>query len=164
MNQETLLITATQALNQWLKIINNHFPKSMPCPDINFKLRGKSAGKAYLQLNEIRLNPVLFAENHQAFIDDVIPHELAHLVAYFYYGRVKPHGREWQYIMEQVLGVAAKTTHQFDVSSVAGKVFSYRCNCTTHQLSIRRHNNIQRGKALYSCRHCKCQLQWIKDE
>ena len=64
-------------------------------PHINFKQRGKAAGSARLQTNELRFNPVLLQENQQHFITHTVPHEVAHLLVYQLYGRTKPHGKEW---------------------------------------------------------------------
>jgi len=163
MNEYERLHAAEKSLIQWLSIANNYFSYSFPHPSLTFKLKGKCAGKAYLQHNEIRLNPILFEENVQEFIDDVIPHELAHLITYQRYGKVKPHGKEWQYLMSTVFHRQAKTTHHFDITSVAGKTFRYQCHCNHHQLSIRRHNNVQRNKAVYYCRHCQSPLMFMND-
>lgn len=46
-----------------------------------------------LESYEIRLNPVLMMENQQAFIDEVVPHELAHLLVWKHFGRVAPTAR-----------------------------------------------------------------------
>ena len=137
------------------------FQRSITRPSIHFKLRGKAAGKAYLQRNEIRLNPVLFQENRKAFIEEVIPHEIAHLVVYQIFGlahpegsKVRPHGKEWQMVMEKVFTVPARTTHSFEISSVQGKTFEYQCRCDTHTLTIRRHNRVIRQESRYLCRSC----------
>lgn len=127
-------------------------------PDYNFKVRGKVAGKAYLTLWQIRLNPILFLENQEEFLQHVIPHELAHLIAYHQFGRVKPHGKEWQYIMTEIFAIPAQTRHSFDVSSVQGKTFLYQCQCRDHALTIRRHNKIQRRQRDYHCTACKSPL------
>ena len=80
----------------------------------------------------------------------MVPHELAHLIVYQVFGRVKPHGQEWQAVMTQLFNLPADTCHQFDVESVQGKMFAYQCECQTHYLTIRRHNRIQRDKiAIY---------------
>lgn len=127
-------------------------------PSVSFALRGKSAGTAHLQQNRLRFNPVLLKENPQAFLDEVVPHEIAHLLCFLLYGAgkaVKPHGKEWQAIMIQVFGLPPKTTHSFDISSVKGRTFKYQCLCGPIELSIRRHNKVQQGQSQYLCRHCK---------
>lgn len=144
----------TQKCQQLLGTASRHFQRQFPAPDIRFNVRGKVAGKALLQHNTIHLNPVLATENPQAFIDEVLPHELAHLIAFQVYGRVRPHGKEWQHIMSNIFGVTPSRTHTMDVSSVQGKTFEYRCGCQSVALTIRRHNKVLRQQASYACRQC----------
>jgi SprT protein len=93
-------------------------------------------------------------ENQQAFIEEVVPHELAHLLVWKHFGRVAPHGKEWKWMMEAVLGVPARRTHQFELESVRRNTFPYRCQCQQHQLTVRRHNRVVRGEATYRCVKC----------
>jgi SprT protein len=151
---EAVLQQITQKLDHCRHRAEVAFQRNFSQPSVSFKLRGKAAGKAYLQLNEIRLNPVLLQENRPAFIDEVVPHEFAHLIVHQVFGKVRPHDKEWQMVMEKVLSVPARTTHSFAVESVQGKTFEYRCGCETHALTIRRHNKVQRQQNRYLCRQC----------
>lgn len=136
-----------------------YLDRSFPRPDIKFTLRGKSAGTAHLQLNLLRFNPTLLAENHQTFIDQVVPHEICHLLAYQLFGRVKPHGKEWQALMMDIYQLEPATTHSLNIQSVTGRTFDYLCGCGSIPLSIRRHNKVVRGETQYRCRRCKQELK-----
>ncbi|MDH2998918.1 SprT family protein [Pasteurellaceae bacterium LFhippo2] len=140
---------------------NQFFNKQFTPPTVSYAVRGVKAGVAYLQRNEIRFNPTLLAENGTEFIQQVVPHELAHILVYQQFGLVQPHGKEWKMMMEQVLGVPAETYHCFDTTSVQGKTFPYSCGCQTHQLSIRRHNAIVRDGRAYICKKCKQPLKAV---
>ncbi|OBT17367.1 SprT family protein [Vibrio sp. UCD-FRSSP16_10] len=137
-----------------IQVANTHFKRTFAMPKIEIDMRGKAAGKAFLQLNVIKLNKVLLAENQQDFIDEVLPHELAHLITHQVFGRVRPHGKEWQYVMSKVFSIKPERTHSMDVSSVQGKTFEYQCGCRTYPLTIRRHNKVMRSESSYTCRSC----------
>lgn len=150
----------TERVAACIRQANQRLNKRMPLPSVLFNQRGKSAGSARLQRWELRFNPVLLAENPQAFLEEVVPHEVAHLVTFRLYGKVRPHGREWQQIMSAIYGLEPRATHSFDVSSVQGETFLYRCQCSDYPLTIRRHNKIQRGQTSYRCRQCGHPLIW----
>ncbi len=143
-----------QRLREKLQQANQRLQRHYPQPTLSWQQRGTTAGSAWLQRWEIRLNPVLLMENRQAFVDEVVPHELAHLLVWKYFGRVAPHGKEWKWMMEHVLEVPAGRTHRFDVAAVQGRQFPYACRCQQHQLSVRRHNRVLRGESEYRCRNC----------
>ncbi|UJF19055.1 SprT family zinc-dependent metalloprotease [Vibrio sp. SS-MA-C1-2] len=153
-----------QKVEQCLGLVNQKLNLSLPMPNVQFNQRGKIAGTAHLQKWEIRLNPILLAENSTDFIKQVIPHEIAHLIAFHLYGRVRPHGHQWQSIMREIFQLEPKTTHNFDITSLQGKLFDYQCQCQQHQLTVRRHNSIQRQQRQYRCRQCGCELQWLKNK
>ena len=148
-----------RALRENLLLANRQLEHDYPEPKLVYQQRGTAAGTAWLENWEIRLNPVLLLENQQAFIEEVVPHELAHLLTWKHFGRVPPHGKEWKWMMESVLGVPARRTHQFQIDSVRSRTFAYRCRCQQHQLTIRRHNRILRGESEYRCVQCGTLLQ-----
>ncbi|QGM80209.1 SprT family zinc-dependent metalloprotease [Otariodibacter oris] len=156
-----LKMQVQRQLKRDLDKANTYFNTIFTPPTVSYAVRGVKAGVAYLHKNEIRFNPILLTENGQDFIQQVVPHELAHLLVYQQFGRVKPHGKEWQMMMETVLGIPAETYHCFDTSSVQGQRFEYQCQCQTHWLSIRRHQAILREKRQYICRQCKTTLQFV---
>ena len=149
-----LIARCEEALTQRLQQAELALQQAWPRPQLSFTQRGKAAGTAHLQRWEIRLNPVLLVENQALFLHEVIAHELAHLLVFARHGRVAPHGRAWQAMMRQVFGLAPRVTHQLDISSLQGPLFAYQCACQRHQLSLRRHNKVQRGQSRYLCRHC----------
>ncbi|CAY75597.1 Protein sprT [Erwinia pyrifoliae DSM 12163] len=163
MKPERIPISLQQAVMQRLRDklqqANLRLERNYPQPALYYTQRGTAAGTAWLQSWQIRLNPVLLLENQQAFIDEVVPHELAHLLVWKHFGRVAPHGKEWKWMMESVLGVQARRTHQFAITSVCSRAFPYRCRCQQHQLSVRRHNRVIRGESQYRCLHCGDPLQ-----
>lgn len=93
-------------LREKLAQANLKLGRNYPEPKLSYTQRGTSAGTAWLESYEIRLNPVLLLENSEAFIEEVVPHELAHLLVWKHFGRVAPHGKEWKWMMESVLGVS----------------------------------------------------------
>lgn len=137
-----------------------------PYPLIAFNQKGRTAGVAYLERWEIRLNPILLVENREEFIQEVIPHEYAHLLVFALFGKVQPHGKEWQMMMTQVMGLPANRTHQFNTDNSVTRQyqrFTYRCECKDHALTTIRHNRIQGGKAQYHCKSCGSALTYIPE-
>lgn len=143
-----------RSLREKLQLANLRLERDYPEPKLVYQQRGTAAGTAWLQQWEIRLNPVLLLENQQAFIDEVVPHELAHLLVWKHFGRKAPHGKEWKWMMESVLEVPAQRTHKFEIDSVRSRCFPYRCGCQQHQLTVRRHNRVVRGETEYRCVRC----------
>jgi len=150
--------SAKQQISQHVAVCINqassYFSRVFPMPDINFKQRGKIAASAQLQKNTLRFNPVLMMDNLPRFLNEVVAHEVSHLLAFQLYGRVRPHGKEWQALMLEVFGVNPKTYHNMDVSKVVGRQLPYLCACGVVHLSIRRHNKVVRKIQRYRCLKC----------
>ena len=138
---------------------DSYFRRTFVRPTLSFRRSGRHAGTAFLQQNRINLHPVLFAHNQQAYFSDVLPHEVSHLLVYQLFGRVKPHGKEWQAMMQEVFNCAPETRHEFDLSPLNIPSVRYRCDCGEVELSIRRHNAVVRGQRQYQCRKCRQVLQ-----
>ncbi|GAA0852576.1 SprT family zinc-dependent metalloprotease [Aliiglaciecola litoralis] len=154
---------AQQRLADCISAAEGFFGRQFNSPALLFNQRGKIAGTAHLQKNLIKLNAVLMADNLDQFCQAVIPHEVAHILVFQLYGRVKPHGKEWQGIMTGVFGLEPKVRHQMDVTKTQGKTFDYHCRCGTMKLSIRRHNKIVRKQQTYLCRQCNHVLHQVEN-
>jgi SprT protein len=135
-------------------------------PAVSYDQRGLAAGQANYSENSIRFNRELLEKYAEDFIDQTVPHEFAHLVAYRVYGsRIKPHGNEWRSIMV-ALGATPSRTHKYEASKTRRlRRYLYKCNCQgkQHELTSIRHNRVRRG-AGYLCRACKSVLQLALDE
>jgi SprT protein len=155
-NPQQLII---QKVEQCINHASSYFEQNFRLPKISFNQRGKIAGCARLQTNELRFNPVLLSDNIDAFLEEVVPHEVCHLLAYKLFGKVRPHGKEWQNLMLELFGVKGQTYHQMDVTKVKGKSYSYRCGCGPIELGIRRHNKVLKGQQIYICIKCRGPLR-----
>ncbi|WP_115717280.1 SprT family zinc-dependent metalloprotease [Gallaecimonas mangrovi] len=148
MNKEAL----DQAVEACFVEAERQFGQAFPRPAITLDLRGRSAGQAHMGKKQLRFNRTLYKANQAAFLAEVVPHEVAHWLAWqLYGGRIQPHGKEWQQLMQNLFGLHPKRTHDFDIQE---KTFTYHCHCRQHQLTIRRHNKVLRGEK-YLCRYCK---------
>ncbi|MFT6328627.1 MAG: SprT protein [Bermanella sp.] len=159
MNDIDLLHSAETAIEQSCKLANTYFSTHFLMPSVSLNQRGKIAGSAHLQKNVIKLNKKLFIQNFEDFLYQVIPHEVAHIICYQKFGKVKPHGIEWQRIMRSLFNLDAHVTHKYNVADVGMQEFAYRCDCNKLiMLSTVRHNKVSRGKQRYRCQKCKTVL------
>lgn len=62
-----------------------------------------TAGISFPQFNLIFFNPLYLNKYREVFIEEVVTHEIAHLVTYQLFGNVgDAHGREWQFVMKKL--------------------------------------------------------------
>lgn len=137
-----------------------YFSRGFIRPQVNFALRGKAAGTAHLQRNLLRFNAQLYQENREHFLQQTVPHEVAHMVAHQVYGSgIEPHGPQWQSVMTVVFGLPAQRCHSYELPPVWKTLYAYACACREHGLSGQRHARVMRGNA-YLCRHCNSELRF----
>ena len=67
MNFPELKMQVLRQLKRDLAKAENYFNRSFDLPEISYALKGKKAGVAYLQTNQIRFNPVLLQENGEHY-------------------------------------------------------------------------------------------------
>lgn len=150
-----------QRINSLLKQAETHYQCYFAFPEFFLDLRGSVAGQANWQTNTLRFNPALLQQHTEHFLKHTIAHEVAHLVAPNVYGhRIKPHGREWRFVMESVFGVTASRCHRYDISKTGHYPYVYSCACERpHFLSAIRHKRSLRGTD-YLCQKCRATLRF----
>jgi len=161
LDDQELRLSVRQRADQALALCHTVHP-DLPSPEIWFDLRGKGAGQAHFGRGGLRFNPQLLSENRQAFIDEVVPHEMAHwLVWHLQDGpSARPHGHEWRTVMRRLFGLTPSVTHRFDTARASPAPHLYRCECREHGFSARRHANAQAGRE-YRCRACHASLRHV---
>ncbi|MDO6693670.1 SprT family zinc-dependent metalloprotease [Aliiglaciecola sp. 3_MG-2023] len=145
-------------LIECIQMADRYFNQTFVAPQLLFNQRGNIAGTAHLQKNIIKLNATLLKDNFEEFMQTVLPHEVAHIVAFQRFNRVKPHGIEWQSIMHNVFNLPPRVRHKMDTTKTQGKMFDYQCKCGTVKLTVRRHNKVVNKQQIYCCRKCQQQL------
>ncbi len=136
-----------------------HYGRRFAVPEIRFDLRGGTAGEAAPRLWLLRFNRELLSRYGESFIEETVPHEVAHLVASRVYGRcIAPHGSEWRAVME-FFGAEPSRCHNFEFAPTRRlRTYRYRCGCREHWLTSIRHNRARRGTE-YLCKSCRGPLR-----
>ncbi len=147
--------------------------KKVYVPEIKFTKRGKVAGCVTYKLGcdpVINFNMVLLKDNLEHFVKQTVTHEVAHFVTWIKYGHQRTaggkriiHGTDWKNMMK-FFGVESERCHSYNTAkSTVRKMkrFTYKCDCMEHELTIIRHNKIQKGSASYCCNKCKTKLTLV---
>lgn len=150
----------------------NFYRLELPPAVIDFSLRGRCAGQAKVDRagrTWLRINSQLLAENHDDFLNQTIPHEVAHLVVNWQARsrtrRPRPHGPEWQAVMEDCFGLVAQRCHSYPTTParVVPRPFVYACNCREHRLTSIMHKRLVRSTRAF-CKACRTTLSFVGKE
>lgn len=174
-----------------IAIAENHFQRSFGFPTIEYSLKGKTAGQAFYRQGKIKLNSVLLLENLDDFINNTVPHEVAHLIDFAVnkdnFGNTKrvaaqmqqllekhnyrvtrkngPHGPSWKAIMK-LFGCKPARCHTYDVTSSARKTnsFVYECTCCDQRVTLgpKRHMREQSHPGSYRLSGHSGRLQFVE--
>lgn len=138
-----------------------HFDQRFARPRVSLDLKGQRAGVAYLARNLLRFNGQMYQDHTEDFLQQTVPHEVAHLVADAVYGpRIRPHGPEWQSIMVEVYGLPPKRCHDYPVPVRQATRYIYQCGCPGPiPFTAQRHAWVGRGRR-YQCRRCGDMLRF----
>jgi SprT protein len=134
----------------------------IPDVRVEFHLEGHSAGEACARTGTTNYNLYLLEKYGERFIERMVPHEVAHVVAERLHGkRVRPHGKEWKAVMA-FFGAEPRVHHDFESRYARTVVrYPYRCDCEElHFLGARSHRRFRRGRTEYTCRRCGRVLEY----
>ena len=137
---------------------------------IVYKTKSVAAGKAHVTFSHrlgfrpemiewcININPVLLNENIEYVVNQTVPHEVAHVVAYSVYSNaIRGHGVEWSRIM-RLFGCEPNRCHELNVSTINQlrnrKNYTIQCTCgKLLEITSNRATKMKNGK---SYRHIDC--------
>lgn len=142
---------------------------------LRFDLKGRTAGQIRMARSvfgfgrrraELRLNPALFGTYAHALMDEVLPHEVAHLLVMAKGSRERAHGPRWHALCLALGGSGARThTLPLDASRQQQR-WCYRDSAgAIHWLTTTRHRRLQQGM-VYRIRHSGAALTaagWLAD-
>jgi len=175
-----MLIKLEQKIKELNQIvIEKWWENIIPKFDIDFSLSSSSklGSVVYrkkwidLEIPIMKLNKDLLYEFKDLYIRDVVIHEYAHLVVYKLFPnrynwnkKVMPHWKEFKAVCSYFWIDWSSTTSTFRNSEVLKKKknkikkWTYKCDCSIHEVSTQRHNKIQRW-IKYVCRKCHWYLR-----
>lgn len=121
-----------EAVQHSLNLIRASLPNEVfPVIEITYERAYSTAGWADYDLFRINFDPILLNANVQYFMQQIVPHEVAHLMAWFVFGTdIDPHGKEWKSVMVS-MGIEPHTYHELDVS-ISKRItteYKFACEC-----------------------------------
>lgn len=156
---------------EWTLKATEKLGRDFPLASVVYDLTGVVAGAVIKYPGGefvIRINQQIAEHNWEAYLKRTIPHEVAHIIAWIIDPlRGKGHGSTWKRVMSEIFGLSTSRCHQYDISMVRSRGYSgitYKCNCSEHVVSNRKHNNIQKKGMKYICKRCKTVLvfsHWV---
>ena len=160
------------SVHHFIDKANDIYNLSMVYPTIKFAVKGRKGGTCESPKWELDFNEGLLEDNLPEYINQVAPHEVAHLVCYklqgnqFEYKRTRggmkrvSHGEQFYKVM-RVFGVKEERCHKMDTSKVAAprrtrnaKKFKIMCSTCASIMTVGtiRANKINNGaQYIHSC-------------
>lgn len=159
---------AVAETKRYFEVARKLFNVEIPDVPVSFDIFSAGmAGQACYSPVRIRYNSPMMHLNGDDFINRTIPHEVAHIVAKYVYGRCQKHNPNWRHILRRIGGTDLNRCHTMNTEGLGTKraraSFNYWCGCPVPiSVGPKVHANIQNGIKGYSCRTCRGPLQKIK--
>jgi SprT protein len=140
--------------------------KACGVPDLDRKVRiewndrfTQRLGDANYSKMRIRLSVPLWERANAQEREQVVAHEMCHIVASHKYGdHIKAHGGEWRACM-MVAGYPPDRCHSVDRTGLrkTRKTCETRCGCGLHMVTPKVFGRVVKG-SMYTCRRCNQKL------
>jgi len=126
---------------------------------IEYKRMGQCSGR-YSRKHNILTFDSLYLQNYtEVYLNTTVPHEVCHMVQWLKYTEQKHHGPIWKALMRKAGVSSNRTTSAYQTVRVRKtKTISYVCECTTHELTVRRAAKIQNKIIRVRCKSCRAVL------
>jgi len=151
-----------ERVDHFMNIANDEYHHNISGAHVRFDKRGTCGGTADHEMMELNFNASLMLDNWDEYMNQIIPHEVAHLVKAAVFGTsrkgsmMSSHGGYWRQVM-RVFGINPDRCHAMDTTKVAMPKAKhiYICDKCQKELVISsvRHNKMVRGTKKYS--HCR---------
>jgi len=161
----------------YLDVARERLGFDVPVFEYDFSLKGKVGGKFNCMVTSsnryhsqvLRFNLLMMKQDPEKYLEIVVGHEVAHMVAenmYGSFGNAVHHGNDWKHVM-LVFGLEPNRTHDFDVTPETSglalrnvKRHAAKCSCTTHMISTCLRNRMVKGRS-YSCKTCNMPVRLV---
>lgn len=173
LGEKYLIEAIRQKVVESINRARSHYGIFVPPPELDFALKGSKAGQfRWLHSHQaqklrrpfLRFNLAMAMENQDDFLKQVVPHEVAHLITVAQWGKVRPHGREWQKVMQECFGLQPDRCHSYNVRGHVKRWprhYIYACSCREFAMTTMMHNRLQKGQRR-RCRKCKGELVFVR--
>jgi SprT protein len=147
---------------------------ALPLPEIEFTQRGAVAAQTFTYRDEennivktrLNYNPYYIVEDPQKFMEQTIPHEVAHIFQHALHPQSKPHGIEWIGIMKK-FGVTPEIYTDIHVDNPvpqAKLLHLYQCmECGAKKVFNKKEHDQFEGKLkLPECEKCGGVMEFVR--
>lgn len=159
----------------WINKANAALGLDLPMPSVDFDQRGAIAGQTFLTRNDetgeivstrISFNPYYVQQDYMNFMENIIPHEVAHLMQFAQHPKSKQHGIEWIQIMKN-LGVRPEIYTDVHVENPVSKpkgLHLYQCvECGAKKVfGTKQHRSFELKHKLPECEKCGGVMEHVR--
>jgi SprT protein len=134
------------------------FGRTFDIPTLSYSINsGGKAGYAQYRQWHIAINDKYLVAHPDTVINEVVPHEVAHLLTFNLFPRFRQHhGPEWKSVMRR-LGLPPARCHRMQL--VEAHPHTYVCNCRKHFVSDLIHRRMMVQPRW--CRKCRSTVVFL---